>query len=302
VYLTLVAIYLGDFRLEEFVWGLDFNIRHAAQGHGPIPAWLAGTTTPGGFWYFFPVAFLVKTPAALHMLMLLAALGFARARSSAAQPVSTSRGTPPAWLRSDMRMPVLGALVLLAFLLKSNLNIGFRHALPLMPFLIVLVAEGLRRLWLRSAPLLRAVIVALAVWSGASALSFYPHFLTYTSAYNPDRELGYHLLVDSSLDWGQGLLALRDFMDREGVDRIYLSYFGSALPEAYGIDYVPLPSFFTLPAQAAPAEEPRFVVVSATNLAGIYVNDAFARLRSVEPYRILANSMFVFRFEPEPAS
>ena len=104
--------------------------------------------------------------------------------------------------------------------------------------------------------------------------------------------------MDSNLDWGQGLLELRAFMEEEGVQSVWLSYFGSAPPEAYGIEYVALPSFFRLPMVRTPGaeESPRFTVVSATNLHGTYLQgrDPFAALRDRVPYRVLGHSLFVF--------
>jgi hypothetical protein len=99
--------------------------------------------------------------------------------------------------------------------------------------------------------------------------------------------------VDSSTDWGQGLVALRQFMLARGIDRVALAYFGSALPEGYGIAYVPLPSFLELPAQAPGA--PRYLVVSATLLAGSYVNgDPYAVLRPLRPTAIVADTLYVY--------
>jgi hypothetical protein len=154
--------------------------------------------------------------------------------------------------------------------------------------------------WRRTTRVIRAVIVVLAVWSAASALSYYPHFLAYTSEYNSEPELGYSVFVDSSLDWGQGLLELRDFMREEGVDRVWLSYFGSALPEGYGIDYLPLPSFFPLQKAPAAGPAPRFAAISATNLVGPYFGgaDPFASLRNRPPYRVLGHTMFIYEVNP----
>ncbi|MGH7553289.1 MAG: hypothetical protein ACREMQ_09730, partial [Longimicrobiales bacterium] len=126
-----------------------------------------------------------------------------------------------------------------------------------------------------------------------------PHFLAYVSEYGPGRDREHEVLLDSSVDWGQSLLALRDWMKGERIGRVYLSYFGSALPEGYGVRYSPLPSFFPLPAQQpAPAEvpEPTYAVVSATNLHGVYLaGDPLGRFRSVQPDTILAHTLFVYR-------
>jgi hypothetical protein len=143
----------------------------------------------------------------------------------------------------------------------------------------------------------RALLVALLVWQGASVLSYYPHFLAYTSEYGGGRDEGHRLLLDSSLDWGQGLLAVRDWMRAENVDRIYLSYFGSAIPAGYGMDYVPMPSFFPLRSPGPdPGVTPEWIVVSATNLHGVYLpGDPLATLRNQEPDTVLAHTMMVYR-------
>jgi len=104
--------------------------------------------------------------------------------------------------------------------------------------------------------------------------------------------------VDSSLDWGQGLLELRKFMRAQGIPRVYLSYFGSAVPFGYGIDYVPLLSFFPLATVGPQAPAPEYAVISATNLHGVYLaGDPFAEFRQLEPVAVLAYSLLVYRVQ-----
>ena len=52
-----------------------------------------------------------------------------------------------------------------------------------------------------------------------------------------------NILVDSNLDWGQDLPALRAKMDELGIETVNLAYFGKGVPEAYGIRYRPLPGY-----------------------------------------------------------
>jgi hypothetical protein len=289
-YLVLVAVYLGDFGLTSLRHGVAFNIEHLS-GHGGVPAWLLGTASVDGFWYFFPVAFLIKTPAAFHVLALAGLAGLFVSRAG--------RRSSIAVLDSPLRGPVVALVVITVFLLASGLNIGFRHALPALPLLVVVVAAGIARLWAVSAPRVRVVLGVLLVAHAASTLSWFPHFIPYTSEYFHPRDLGLARLTDSSHDWGQGLPLLRRFMDEEGESVVYLSYFGSALPEAYGIDYIPLRSFFALPGAPPADAQPRFIAISATNLVGGYVGDAFAHLRQRVPYRVLGHSMFIFAVEEE---
>lgn len=289
-YLTLVIIYRGDFTLDQFRAGLLFNIRHATFGHG-APAVLLGRYSTTGWWYFFPVAFFLKTSAGLHLLMLS---GLAALAAHAKWNWRDAAG-------SRLRVPAVGALVFLGFVMAANLNIGFRHALPILPLVCILTAVAVSRAWTMGRPVLRAAVVIGAAWHILSSLSAYPFFLSYLSEYTGPAEYSHEVLVDSSLDWGQGLIALREFMRDENVDAVLLSYFGSASPEAYDVTYVPLPSFFPLDQPASPpAETPRWVAISATNLAGNYLDgDPFARFRMVQPDRIVGGSIFVFMLEEE---
>ena len=49
-----------------------------------------------------------------------------------------------------------------------------------------------------------------------------------------------NILIDSNVDWGQDLLRLKAWMDENEVEEIYLGWFGTAVPEHYGINYKPL--------------------------------------------------------------
>lgn len=297
-YLGLVVVWRGDPSLEEFRAGMRATLFHVGKGHGN-PAFLLGERSPTGWWYFFPVAFLFKTPAALHALLVAAAVPVVRSRPG----LRTLAG-------SRLRAPAVLLLGYGAGLLTSNLAIGFRHALPALPALVILVAAGagaVARTW---APRGRLVVGALAAWFVVSSLSWFPHFIPYMSEYVPDRDRGYEVLIDSSLDWGQGLLDLREFMEERGIERVHLGYFGSARPGGYGIAYEPLPSFFPLrggesPPVSLPTGEdgPDWIAISATNLQGIYLQgDPYARFREIRPEAVLGHTIFLYRVSGEPGT
>jgi hypothetical protein len=309
-YIATALIYRGDFALAGLRHGIGEQVLHVGQGHR-APAYLLGKTSDKGWWYYFPVAFLFKTPVALHLLIVAAIAGFfaasprRRIAHSPTRPLAASgrlgaRGMgdlAASLLESPLRMPMIGAAVITAALLSSRLDIGFRYALPLMPLVCILVAAGVAKLLEDAQQSLRVAIVLLLVWYSASSLSTYPNFLAYLSEYTAQDE-GYTRIADSSLDWGQGLLALREDMRGHGTRRVYLSYFGSAIPEAYGIRYLALPSFGSLPVQHLDAgePEPNEIVISASNLVGLYVpGDPFARFRQLKPNRVIAGSLYVYR-------
>jgi hypothetical protein len=84
-------------------------------------------------------------------------------------------------------------------------------------------------------------------------------------------------------------------MRSNGIDRVALGYFGTAMPQGYGIDYIALPSYFWVSSDARPGPPPRYTVVSATLLAGSYLRgDPYAELRKERPVAVVGGSLYVF--------
>ena len=289
MYLSIVVIYRGDFALTEYKYALSFVFRQVSTTNAP--AYLLGHTSNEGIWYYFPVAFFLKTSLALHILLLIsAAYWIYRLKNSASPRLRVIIDSP-------LRGPLLAFAVFAFMLARSQLHIGFRYALPMLPLLAVIMAPAIARVWQSNWHRLRPVVGAALVWMVIHPLTYYPNFLAYVSEYGPGRSRNYEVLADSSIDWGQGLIQLRDYLREKGISRIYLSYFGSALPSGYGIDYVALPSFFALPQVAKVEPEPRYIAISATNLAGAYFgpSDPFKQFRNQEPEAVIAQTIYLYR-------
>jgi hypothetical protein len=203
--------------------------------------------------------------------------------------------------RNRARLPWIFYLAPAVYFLiacTSPLQIGHRYIMPIYPFLFLILGTGVSLLWTSLAS--RAAVLALGAWLAASTVSGRPYFLAYfhEAAGGPDS--GHEYLTDSNVDWGQGLRALKAYLDERGVRQIYLSYFGTADPNAYGFRYasvapLTLPSF---PDQDVDlSREPRaLLVVSATNYQSTYYADRalFRWLHSRQPAAILAGSLLVF--------
>ena len=79
-----------------------------------------------------------------------------------------------------------------------------------------------------------ALCLLLAVLAVETAV-FYPNYLAYFNGIVRPRE-AYRHLVDSSLDWGQDLRALKAYLDRyPPAGQVYLSYSGNGSPKYYGV-------------------------------------------------------------------
>ncbi len=232
------------------------TVKAEAKGH---PAYLLGKTRTNGhgWWYYFPVTIAVKLPIPALLLLLGGVVLLA---------VPAVR----------VRVPRLDLLLLLvpvaAFLLTAfgmSMNLGIRHVLPIFPFLMVL-AGGFAVLPVRGAIYPAALVVLLGLQAASVGLSF-PNFLSYFNEAAGGARDGYRYLVDSNLDWGQDLGRLAALQQRDKMlqQHLYLSYFGSTPPEAFGITAIPVSGFSTY--KAAPvdlAHTHGFLAVSITNLAG----------------------------------
>ena len=130
-----------------------------------------------------------------------------------------------------------------------------------------------------------ALFLALLVVNAADVLRYAPGYLSYFTPFvNP--ATSWKLLSDSNLDWGQGLLALRDYQQQHPNDTMHLDYFGTIDPKLYGIRYT----------QLHPNESVTgTVVVSATNLSGQLLDDPNGYHWLLQyPAKILDHSLYVF--------
>jgi hypothetical protein len=97
-------------------------------------------------------------------------------------------------------------------------------------------------------------------------------------------------LSDSNLDWGQGLIALRDHQRSHPQERISLAYFGTVRPEMYGISVHPL---------GEGERATGTVIVSATHLSGQYLKDpeSYHWLFQYPRTMILDHTLYVFQVD-----
>jgi len=250
---------------------------------------LLGEASNQGWWYYFPVALAVKTPLPL-LLLSLAGLGvIARHRR---------------W----RQMSVLWVLpfLFLCLGLTGILTIGYRHILPAIPCLILLAgvvatsAQAIARMqWIAN-----LVVIGLVIWLAAGSLRIWPHQEAFFNELAGDWYNWSNLLVDSNLDWGQDLPALRETMASMHIDEVNLAYFGKAAPEQYGVRYRPLPSYLRfvegieLNAYNPYQPEPGWYAISASSLRlGLFqpaTVDLYAFFRDRRPDARAGYSIYLY--------
>lgn len=138
-----------------------------------------------------------------------------------------------------------------------------------------------------------------------SFFRFFPYNISYINEF-VKKNNAYFYFVDSNLDWGQGLVALKEYIEREKINEIYLSYFGTANPKSYGINFKPLPSYYqelyypeNYPKEIF-VEKGKLLAISMTNLVVFYQPVYFKDTVEIKkPEKIIGGSIFIFKSKKE---
>jgi len=269
---------------ESYLYGLCRLLARGQEGH---MAYLMGRISQTGWWYYFLLTFLFKTQVSILLLLFATLLFFLKIREAP-------------W--TSMNFLLFPAVVLFFFTSRQNINIGLRHVLPAYPFLLVLISR-LVKYKSQHQKLARWILGLLCIWAVLEAALIYPHYLAYFNGLVGGPSGGRHMLVDSNLDWGQDLKGLKGYMERHGIRKVKLGYFGLSDPAYYGIDYEPLPSYAIkgqpICTEGSPAvlELKGTMAVSATLLQGLYCKaDSYRILRGMKPTANIGYSLYIFQF------
>ena len=270
------------FPAREYITGLQAATTLIGGGKD---SFLLGAYSPDGWWYYFPIAFAVKTP--LPTLILLGATFVFVYRRG------IRRSTLP------LLIPVV---IYFAICLVSPFDIGYRHLLPLLPCLFIFTSQLALIEW-KTSRAGTAAVSAIVVWLTVGSVAIFPHYLAFFNEIAGGPQNGYKILVDSNLDWGQGLIGLRKYMTQENIPSVKLSYHGPADPAAYGVVYEPLPSYpynqwtsDTVPDSLLNPPSGVYAI-SANNLQGLRFknHDLYAAFRQRKPDAVVGHSIFIYR-------
>lgn len=244
-------------------------------------SYLLGRFTERNWWYGPLVVLGLKLPIPTILLWGLAVM------------LAAIRGP-----HRGERAFILPAALYGVALLALQLGPEMRYLLPILP-LMFLFAGRVATLTPDSG-VLRPVIALTLITVLALANAFvYPDYLSFFNLLGGGADRGSRYLVGSNLDWGQDLPALADYLAGRGDGPVHLSYFGSADPAAYGIDYIPVEAGEGQDGVPFPPLDPPpgLYAISATNVvgAGQGAIDAFGIFRAMEPIARVGHSIYVYQ-------
>ncbi len=218
--------------IAQYLLGVFMVMQRATGGN---TTFFLGEVSAAGWKTFFPVVYTIKQPLTFIILLIIAIL------------YAVWLIKEPFWINTSSRLKkwiqkylaefsmLLAIAIYWTVSLKSNLNIGVRHLLPVFPFTILLVS-GVIIKFVSAEPFSRIKKFALGgllIWQMISVLSVYPHFLAYSNELTGGPSQTYIYTVDSNLDWGQELKRLNDWLNKKGIKEIYVDYFGGSDTKYY---------------------------------------------------------------------
>ncbi len=198
--IILVSATYGFTNSGLYIEGFKFVSEHSTVGHN---AYLLGEYNPEGWWYYFIVAFLVKTPIALIILFTIALFFVSKEKRLFSKEI--------------LFLLVPAALYFIAFML-NDINIGIRHILPIYPFLFVFTAtEITTQIVKNKSKILVAIVAICTLWSIVTLLLVAPHYLAYFNELVGGPDNGAKILLDSNIDWSQDIARLEKWLDKNDL-------------------------------------------------------------------------------------
>lgn len=188
----------------HYVASFDELSYHAAYGGGPKDentyvgiSVLQHFQTHGSVWYYYLVAFVVKWPLLIWLLLFASVL-------YAAKKTTLQKLYKWIWLW----LPPLFFLVVMSF--KNPFQIGIRHALLLYPFLYIFLAIAIKQWQIHKRNLLNTLLGLHFI----SIIVFWPNLIAYSNELIWPKSKVYQYINDSSIYYMHNQLFAEEFIGK----------------------------------------------------------------------------------------
>jgi hypothetical protein len=256
---------------ESYITGLDVQ-----QREFELPSWsyLRGEHRRHGWWYYYLYALAIKIPLGIW------ALGALAVGVTFRWPGRYSAG----W-RHEAVLLAPAAVVMTLVSLETRYNHHLRYILPAYPFALIWASKVARCVDFGNRKVAVAMGVATA-WAVGSSLAIYPHSLSYFNELIGGPTKGHYHLIDSNIDWGQDVLALRDWLVRHPEVRpLYFDCVGDQFLRRSGIDLQ----------TASPGPGPHWVALSADRLRDY--TGKYKYLQDTKPFDMIGYSIYIYKVD-----
>ncbi|MBI3577694.1 glycosyltransferase family 39 protein [Candidatus Gottesmanbacteria bacterium] len=199
-------------------------------------------------------------------------------------------------IRKPKKIFVIPAAVIFIVTAFAPQEPWVRYLLPAYPFLAIIAGSAIREV---KGNFGKVGMTLIILWYVGGTLAQFPHFISYANELAGPRNRRFEKLIDSNLDWGQGLPDFANYVHQQNPAHVSFSYFGRDNADTYGlVSNKPYGSykneeiceFHEIPYRGS---GDRIVAISATNWyqCGYYQQPQFQR----EKIRaVIADSILIF--------
>ncbi|HTZ46722.1 MAG TPA: glycosyltransferase family 39 protein [Verrucomicrobiae bacterium] len=222
------------------------------------PTFLFGHVYTHGVWFFFPVAFALKSTLAFLVMLLL---------TLCVAMIARRKDGSFGWVAKEMqfywRAVWTFLLTFFIFCIISPMTISIRHfTIPVMLVILLMAPvpralDHLRESRWQPDRFVMAAYVVLALVSLATMVRTYPYYMPFLNSLSFGRP-GYALITDSNLDWDQALPDVQQFVQQHRISRVLVDEYGFIDTTVY----VPNSVFWNCQTPA-PSDAGQWAVVSA---------------------------------------
>jgi len=262
---------------ESYVLGMADVISWSSRN-----TFLFGKNYPTGQWFFFPVAFAVKSNIAL---LLLFPLGLAL----------------PFLLREKRREAMfllLPALTFFTIATTSNFTNSVRHILPVYPFLIVAAAAG--GVWLARRYRVAAVALAmLLVFNAVACIRTAPSYLAFANDVWGGSNRTREVFSGANVDTGQNIKLVNNYIAKHNIGECWIAGFvhPEMLPHVQPCRQMPSGLRIMIsrnPIEPVPPVIEGTVFISSNELPPQGASE-YTPIARGEPETVIGGSMLVYR-------
>lgn len=226
--------------LATYLLGIAMVIKRVAGGNG---AYFMHQVSTKAFPDYFQTVFVLKEPLITLFFMLFALLLTFWNNLKALINHFKESTAKSSWLTAfgDYLRHHIETLGMFSFILlyayiciTGNLNLGFRHLFPILPFAYILTAKVIidfcqKRKNLPTKITFLSATFILSLLLIIETAAAYPYYMSYFNQIAGGPKNGYNFVTDSNADWGQDLKRLQSFLNEHPeIDKIRVDYFGGA--------------------------------------------------------------------------
>jgi len=263
-----------------------------------------GLRKTGRWWWYFSLAFLLKNPLPL-LIVLVLSFFFCIEQGLFVNP-RQPKSKFGFLLFEGIQIPLFFSIVYTCAAVFIFPNIGYRHFLPIHPVLYLCITGACNRAWDQLRWIGRTLLLGLGLWYAVGTLIIFPNEISFFNELAGGPDQGWRYLTTSNTDWLQGWTELRNWQQKTGIQFRYTGPEGYLGLADYGIHYEPLP-----PVKGAPEQRlspwlfplPGDYIIGSSILSGMNVVDVdnYSWFRYHQPDAIVAHSLYYYKITPEQA-